>query len=60
MVLEGNGGQAIDRDRRLICLECECSYRRAECKETEERRFNIGRVLVLNDPPAMAAACCCC
>jgi hypothetical protein len=31
----------------MTCLECECSYRRAE---EEEEEINVGRVLVPNNP----------
>ena len=35
----------------MTYLHVGCSYRRAE----EEERFNVGRVLVLNTPPAVRA-----
>ena len=35
----------------MTYLEAECSYRRAEAAE-EFKSFNVGRLLVLNNPPA--------
>jgi len=40
--------QHSDRDRSVTYLQGECKYRRAD----SARRFNVGRVLVLNNPPA--------
>ena len=43
----------LERDLPSGCQgECSTSYRRAD----SARRFNVGRVLVLDDPPAAAAA----
>ena len=43
---------ALDQDQSMAYFEGECSYRRLHLV----RRFNVGRVLVLNNPPASEAA----
>jgi len=40
----------------MTYLQGECSVRHAEQEEEDGKRFNLGRVLVLNSPPATAAA----
>jgi len=42
--------QALDQGRSTTYLDGECSYRGAD----SVRRFNAGRVVVLNDPPALS------
>jgi hypothetical protein len=48
---EGHSEQALDQHRSMTNLQVECSYRRAD---SVIRRFNVGRVMVLNMPPAAA------
>jgi len=51
---EGLCEQALDRDRSMTHLDCEYSHRDAD----SVRRFNVGRVLVLKNPPAMGFIIC--
>ena len=48
---DGHCEQALDRDWSTAYLVGECSYRHAD----EEGMFNVGRVLVLNDPPCRSS-----
>ena len=56
--LQGEWGRRVienkhwNRPRSMAYLQGECSYRHAGSL----RRFNVGRVLVLNDPPARCAS----
>ena len=40
----------------MTYLQGECSYLQTTRDARRRRRFNLGRVLVLNTPPAMATA----
>ena len=52
---QGHSQQALDRDRCMIYLECECSHTVAR-RRRRGRRLDIGRELVLNNPPASGSS----
>jgi hypothetical protein len=40
----------------MVCLQCERSYGRAEDEEAIHSRVNVGRVIVLSNPLAVAGS----
>jgi len=49
---QGHSEHALDRDRSMTYLRGICSHRRAD----SVGRFNVGRVLVVNNPPASSSS----